>query len=117
MKIHNYFGPGFPEVVYHRSMIIELEKLNYSVASELEKVIKYYGDIVGKRRVDLIIDESVLVELKAVSELDNSASNQVINCLKVFGLEVGLLLNFGNERLEYRRFVNEKKDRIYYKRE
>jgi GxxExxY protein len=105
MKVHRYFGPGFPEIVYHRSLIIELEKLNYIVDSEIEKIITYRNVAVGKRRIDLIIDGTVLVELKAISELDNAATNQVLNCLKVFGLEIGLLLNFGKTSLEYKRFI------------
>ena len=62
-----------------------------------------------KKRVDVLVEEKVLVELKAVSELEKIHCNQVINYLKVFDLEVGLLLNFGTESLQIKRFVNNRK--------
>jgi GxxExxY protein len=105
MKVHSYFGSGFPEVVYHRSLMIELKRLDISAKSEVEEVVKYYNEVVGKRRIDLIVEEKVLLELKAVVELDNECYNQVLNCLNVFGFEVGLLLNFGKGSLQYKRFA------------
>ena len=60
----------------------------------------------GKRRIDLIVEEKVIVELKAVTELDNTCHNQMINYLKIFQIEVGLLLNFGKTSLQYKRFAN-----------
>jgi len=87
-------------------MIIELRNAGCSFDSEMEKAVFYHAEEVGRRRVDLIVEGCVLVELKAISELDPYSSNQVINCLKVFDMEVGLLLNFGRPSLEYKRFVN-----------
>jgi GxxExxY protein len=105
MKVHRYFGAGFPEVVYQRAMMIELANANINARSEVEGIVKYYDEIVGKRRIDIIVEDKVLIELKAVIELDNGCYNQVVNCLKVFNYEVGLLLNFGRQSLEFRRFV------------
>lgn len=68
----------------------------------------YFETKVGSRRLDLIVEEKVLVELKAIKELDNYEYSQVINYLHVFKIEVGLLLNFGRQSLEYKRFVNSK---------
>lgn len=106
MKVHNYFGSGFPEMVYQRSLMIELAKNGIDAVSEVEAVVKYYDTIVGKRRTDIIVEGKVLIEIKAIMQIDNECYNQVLNCLNVFGFEVGLLLNFGRKRLEYRRFVN-----------
>jgi GxxExxY protein len=107
MNVHRYFGLGFQEVIYHRALIIELRNAGISYSSETERTIMYYDFPVGRRRADLIVEGKVLVELKALSELDNNCLNQALNYLKVFNLEVGLLLNFGASSLGYRRLINE----------
>ncbi|MFL5810317.1 MAG: GxxExxY protein, partial [Flavisolibacter sp.] len=73
---------------------------------EIEKDIYYYENLVGKRRLDIVVENKVLLELKAISEIDEACYNKIINYLKVFGLEVGLLLNFGARTLQFKRFVN-----------
>ncbi len=109
MKVHSYFSSGFPEIVYKRALIIELEKAGLQYASEVEKDINYLGVHIGKRRLDLIVEDTISVELKAVSEVGKKDYNQIINYLKIFGFEVGLLLNFGAESLQYKRFIRTKK--------
>lgn len=109
MKVHSYFSSGFPEIVYKRSLVIELEKAGLQYASEVEKDINYWGVHIGKRRLDLIVEDTISVELKAVSEVGKKDYNQIINYLKIFGFEVGLLLNFGAESLQYKRFIRTKK--------
>ena len=74
--------------------------------SGVEKKVYYYEQCVGQKILDLIVEDKVLVELKAMSELDRNSYNQVINYLKVFDLEVGLLINFGKQSLEFKRLVN-----------
>ena len=74
--------------------------------SEFRRDIYYNGIFVGNRRLDLLVDNKVLVELKATTVIEKLHYNQVINYLKVFNIEVGLLLNFGKESLEFKRFVN-----------
>jgi len=106
MKVHRYFGLGFPEIIYQRSLMMEFEKVGLRYKTEVEKVIYYNGAFVGKRRLDLIVEEKVLIELKALAELDNRVMNQVANYLKVFDIEVGLLLNFGTSSLQFKRFAN-----------
>jgi GxxExxY protein len=106
MKVHRYVGCGFPEIVYHRCLIIELQKEGLLFESQCQKDIFYEGICVGKRRLDLLVDNKVLVELKAVAEIERAFYSQVVNYLKVFKLEVGLLLNFGKESLEFKRFIN-----------
>lgn len=108
MKAHRYFGMGFPEAVYQRALIIELEKSGLKCGAEVEKDIYSEGYFIAKRRLDLLLEEKVLVELKAISELDEASHNKIINYLRVFKIEVGLLLNFGAESLQYKRFINTK---------
>ena len=108
MKVHSAIGPGFPEKIYQRSLMIEFSRMGFKCKSEIERDIFYTDVKVGSRRLDLFVEDKVLVELKAISEIDNSCLNQVINYLKVFRLEVGLLLNFGKPSLEFKRFVNSK---------
>ncbi len=106
MKVHRKLGPGFPEIVYQRALIIELRKAGLSIAVEKEQAIFYDDEWVGARRVDILVEEKVLLELKAISEFSSSNYNQIQNCLEAFKIEVGLLLNFGNTSLQFKRFVN-----------
>ncbi len=107
-KVHSAIGPGFPEIIYQRALKIELELMGLKCENEIMKDVFYYEYKVGSRRLDLFVEDKVLVELKAIREMDNYEFNQVINYLKVFRLEVGLLLNFGKASLEVKRFVNSK---------
>lgn len=106
MKVHRYFGLGFPEIVYKRALIIELERLGLKFRHEVEKDIFYEGKCIYKRRLDLIVEDVVLVELKALKEVDNLEYNQILNYLRVFNLEVGLLINFGSPSLQFKRLIN-----------
>jgi GxxExxY protein len=86
------------------------ERLGLKCRAEVEKDIYYEENFIGKRRLDLIVEDKVLVELKAISELDKSSYNKIINYLRIFKVEVGLLLNFGTESLQYKRFINTKRN-------
>lgn len=97
---------GFPEVVYKRALIIELRKINISCLEEVVRDIVYDDKVIHKRRLDLLVEDVVLVELKALKEVDNSEMNQVLNYLKVFKIEVGLLLNFGASSLFFKRYIH-----------
>lgn len=112
IRVHTYFGRGFPEIVYHRSLAIELRAEGLTFASEVERAVNYHGVFVGKRRIDLIVENKVLVELKAITEMENDALNQVLNCLNVFNFEVGLLLNFGRARIECKRCIRDIKQSV-----
>jgi GxxExxY protein len=105
MKVHSFFGPGFPEVIYQRSLLLELEKAGVKCRAEIEKDVYYEDAFVGKRRLDIVVEDNILLELKAIAELDNSCYNQILNYLRVFNLEVGLLINFGTASLQFKRFV------------
>ena len=106
MKVHRVIGPGFPEIIYTRCLLIELKKSSLSCEAEIEKDIYYEGIKVGSRRLDLIVNNTVIVELKAVTEIEPLFYNQIINYLKIFKIEIGLLINFGNTSLQYKRFAN-----------
>ena len=106
MKVHRYFGLGFPEIVYKRALIIELSKIGFKVKQEIEKDIIYDDQLIYKRKLDLIIEDVVLVELKAIKEVSNEDFNQILNYLKVFKMEVGLLINFGASSLQFKRLIN-----------
>ena len=106
MKVHRHFGLGFPEIVYKRTLIIELEKIGLKLKQEIEKDIIYDDQLIYKRRLDLIVEDVILVELKAIKEVDNGDYNQILNYLRVFKLEVGLLINFGAPSLQFKRLIN-----------
>lgn len=106
MKVHRHFGIGFPEVVYKRALILELRKIGISCKEEVERPIVYDGKTIHKRRLDLLVEDVVLVELKALKEVDNSEMNQILNYLRIFKIEVGLLLNFGVPSLFFKRYIH-----------
>lgn len=110
MKVHSYFGLGFPELVYQKCLMVELNKTGLRYEKEVEKEIWYENSLIGKRRLDLIVEDKVLLELKAVAELDSRTYNQITNYLNVFNIEVGLLLNFGMKSLQFKRFANTRKN-------
>ena len=106
MEVHSELGPGLLESVYEEALIIVfLEKgLQYEQQKELR--IKFRGRFLEKLfSADLIVDNKVILELKAISQLKPIDEAQLINYLKATGLKVGLLLNFGKEKLEWKRFV------------
>ena len=115
MKVHRVIGRGFPEIIYLRCLVIELKKRGLICETEVPKDIFYEGKNVGSRRLDMMVNGLVIVELKAIFELENLYFNQVTNYLKVLKIEVGLLINFGSKSLQYKRFANyrceEKKSR------
>lgn len=109
MKVHRYLGNGFQEVIYQRCLVIEFEKMGLRFEREKEQPIFYEGISVGTRRVDFLVEDKVLVELKAIIELENVHLAQAINYLEAFDLEIGLLINFGNTSLQFKRLQNKRK--------
>ena len=105
MRVHSGLGNGFPEVIYQRALALELEANGVSFTREKEHPI-YYRDVrIGSRIVDFLIQDKLLLELKATSEINDTHFAQIINYLTAFKLEVGLLINFGQKSLQYRRFI------------
>lgn len=103
MKVHNTLGNGFQEVIYQRCLAIELEKQSMHYEREKEMPIYYEGMEVGKRRADFIIEEKVMVELKAIINLEDVHLAQGLNYLTAYNLETGLLINFGSTSLQTKR--------------
>lgn len=96
----------FQKKIYQCALEIELEKQKLSFIKEKEITIYYKDKIVGKRRVDFLIEDSVCVELKAISKLEDKELNQALNYLKAYKMEIGLLINFGGNSLEFKRLIN-----------
>src|SRR6478609_487709 len=94
MKVHNALGNGFQEVIYQRALAIELEKNSIAFLRECEMPIFYENINIGTRRVDFLVEEKILVEMKAVTKLENVHLAQGLNYIEAFKLEIGLLINF-----------------------
>lgn len=108
MKVHNIMGSGFQEVVYQRCLSIELDRAGIKHKREVEQTIYYDGIEVGTRRADFIIDDKIIVELKALSEIDNLHIAQTRNYLVAYNFPIGLLINFGGESLQFKKIYNRK---------
>lgn len=106
MNVHNEIGNGFPEVVYQRCLELEFSEAGLACQRELTLPLYYKGTPVGTRRVDFLVADTVLVELKAVGALTDAHLAQTLNYLKAYQLQVALLINFGEARLTFRRLVN-----------
>ena len=105
-EVINELGVGFLESVYQNSLVIALQDYGLSVKTEHPLCVSFRGQVVGSFYADLFVEEKVIVELKAVSSLTDVHKAQVINYLKATGIPVGLLVNFGNPKLEFRRLHN-----------
>ncbi len=106
MKVHSTLKSGFLESVYQEALQIELLKLNIPFKREVEIPVYYDGiQLETKFRADFICYGNIIVELKAIKQLTNIEEAQVLNYLRATNYRIGLLLNFGEKSLKYRRFV------------
>ena len=108
MKVHSTLGSGFQEVIYQRALDIEMSKQHLDFAREMEMTIFYEGIDIGTRRVDFFVADKIMVELKAVSVLNDAHLAQAINYLEAYKMHIGLLINFGAKSLEFKRVHNNK---------
>ena len=108
MEVHKTLGTGFQEVIYQRALALEFEVVGLSFSREHEMHIDYKGSGIGTRRIDFLVEGGVMVEIKALTKLEDVHLAQAINYLEVYNLEVGLLLNFGARSLEFKRVINKK---------
>jgi len=109
IEVHKVLGAGYQEIIYHKAMILALSERGLSCESEKEFYIFFRNRNIGEYKLDLVVAGKVIVELKAViGEMPEVFKAQVISYLKASGLEVGLLMNFGNESLDVRRLVRYK---------
>lgn len=106
-EVHKFLGNGFQEVIYQRALAWELSIAGLSFAREIEQEIFYkeFQEPIGTRRADFVVEGKVLVELKAIIELEDVHMAQVLNYLKAYKLDVGLLINFGSKSLTFKRLV------------
>ena len=111
MEVHKQLGRGFQEYIYQRALEKELVKKNLTVKAEHELPVYYKNEQIGLRRVDLLINNLICVEIKALSSLEDVHLAQGLNYLESSGKEVGLLLNFGSSSLQFKRLqVRDKKN-------
>ena len=110
MEVHNTLGCGFQEVVFQRALACEFFLRNIKYEREFSMQIYYKGENVGSRRVDFLVEGKISVELKALTQLDDVHLSQALNYLEAYNLEIGLLLNFGARKLEFKRLRNLKYD-------
>jgi len=108
MTAHKTLGNGFQEVIYQRAMAIELNLAGIEFSREFEMPIFYREEQIGTRRVDFLVEGVISVELKAINKLENVHFAQAINYLEAYNLEIGLLINFGETSLNFKRLTNKK---------
>jgi GxxExxY protein len=105
MAVQNVLGVGFLEKVYENALAYELRKAGIAVSQQHPAIVRYDGIVVGEYAVDLLVERTILVELKAVRALDDIHRAQCLNYLKATGLRLCLLINFGKPRLEFKRLA------------
>lgn len=108
MTVHKTLGNGFPEIIYQRALAIEFENSEINFQQEFEMPIFYRNRHIGKRRVDFLVEKIISVELKATTKFEDYHIAQAMNYLEAYNLEVGLLINFGDKSLQFKRLHNKK---------
>lgn len=110
MKVHNTLGNGFQEVIYQRCLAIELERAGLKFGREIEQTIYYDSIRVGTRRADFVVEGQVIVELKAVINLEDAHLSQAKNYVVAYDFPIGLLINFGSTSLQFKKIFNQKRN-------
>lgn len=108
MQVHRTLGNGFQEVIYQRCLAIEMRLANLNFEREKEMQIYYRDEEVGTRRVDFLVENKVMVELKALEKLEDVHKAQAINYCEAYGIADGLLINFGCTSLDFKRVYNKR---------
>lgn len=106
-EVHSFLGNGFQEVIYQRALAWEFSQRDLQFNREIEQEI-YYKNLpnpIGTRRADFVVENKVLVEIKAVIELQDVHLAQALNYLKAYKLEIGLLINFGSKSMTFKRLI------------
>ena len=104
-QVHDYFGLGYPEVVYKRALRIDFIETDLDFQYEQSIDILYKSNHIYTRRFDFLLKDKVLLEVKAIKEIEPADINQILNYLKVFNLDVALLFNFGMKDFYFKRFI------------
>ena len=108
MNVHNTLGNGFQEVIYQRCLSIEFDKTSLNYGREVEQTIFYKGYDVGTRRADFVVEDKIIVEIKAVINLEDVHLAQAKNYVVAYDFARGLLINFGAKSLQYKLIFNPK---------
>lgn len=108
MEVHKLLGNGFQEVVYQRALAIEMQIQNINFVREQEMSLQYKGYDIGTRRVDFFVENKIMVEIKAIINLEDVHLAQAMNYVEAYHLEIGLLINFGSKSLQHKRVHNNK---------
>jgi GxxExxY protein len=108
MKVHTALGNGFQEVIYQRALEIEMKDAGVHFTREFSMPVYYKNQQIGERRVDFFVEEKIMVELKAIIQLENVHLAQAKNYLEAYNIQVGLLINFGSISLQFKRLENRK---------
>ncbi len=103
-NVFDELGAGFLESIYVKALIIELKNIGLNIESEKEIKVNYKGTIIGNSRADIVVEDKVIIEIKAISALNSQHEAQLLNYLKATGIRIGLLVNFGN-KLEFKRRI------------
>ena len=112
-EVHNELGYGFLHRVYQRALQVELAKRNHNADLERRTNVRYKNAIVGDYDADLVVDDSVLVEIKIAPQYDKRDEAQLVNLLKATRFKVGILINVGRSKVEYKRLVSESVFHLY----
>ncbi len=106
MEVHKHLGNGFQEVIYQRALAIEMRIQNIDFTREHEMELQYKEHNIGTRRVDFFVEDKIMVEIKAVINLEDVHLAQAMNYVQAYNLEIGLLINFGSKSMQYKRVHN-----------
>lgn len=110
MEVHKHLGNGFQEVVYQRALAIEMKMQGIEFCREHEMKLSYKGYTIGTRRVDFFVENLIMVEIKALINLEDVHLAQAMNYVEAYKLEIGLLINFGSKSLQHKRVHNNNKE-------
>ena len=106
MEVHRHLGNGFQEVIYQRALAVEMALQGLKFEREKEMPVYYKDEQIGSRRVDFFVENEIMVELKAIVQLEDVHLAQAINYLEAYNMKIGLLINFGAKSLQFKRVHN-----------
>ena len=105
-RVHSSLSPGLLESAYKAALAVELRYCGIPFEKEKEYPVYYRKQLIGSYYADLVVDNGIILELKAVSKFDGTMKAQIINYLKISGIKIGYLVNFRNKDVEHERFIN-----------
>jgi len=105
-EVHNTLGPGYSEGIYESALAKEFRDRDIKYERQKLIEVQYKGEKIGEYRLDMVVEDKIILELKAVSELTKIFEAELLSYLKATGMKLGVLLNFGGKKVEYKRIVN-----------